>query len=83
MDEPGRKRGRVKLASACLLLSLIVSAQRTGREQGDTGEANGLISVAVTLAALPRMLREVVIFLELVTRSDTSPTHAAGTHSYR
>ncbi|MFD8497676.1 hypothetical protein [Amycolatopsis sp. NPDC059657] len=78
MSGSDRKRGRARIALLGLFLSLIVSAQRNGREQGHGRGANELIGVAVALTNLPSRLREVVKFIVLVTSLDDP-----GTHSYR
>ena len=61
------RRGRAKVALAGLIVSLIISAQRTGQEHEDEHPSGTSIGAVTLLAGFPRVLQNIARLIVLVT----------------
>ena len=78
-----RQHGRVKVALASLIVSLIISAQRTGPER-DYEHPDGVsIGTVILLTAFPRVFQNLAKLIVLVTATGEQNAPDRGEHKFR
>lgn len=67
MGSSAPRRGRAKVALASLIVSLVISAQRTGHEHDYEHRDDKSIDVVLLLTGFPRALQNIARLITFVT----------------
>ena len=78
-----RQHGRVKVALASLIVSLIISAQRTGPEHDYEHPEGTPIGAVILLVGFPRVFQNIAKLIILVTATGEQNAPDRGEHKFR
>lgn len=77
-----QRRGRAKVALASLIVSLILSAHRTGPEHDDEHPSGTSIGAVALLTGFPRVLQGIARLIVLVTATGERNAPDRGEHKF-